>query len=81
MIDKTEIEAGIEAYKPFRHIIAMIKIRCRALLYTISALLCAWCIQNDPQPAVHHHYPKNEGRFGYAERVVPPRFELSPFFS
>ena len=80
-MDKAEIEESIEAYKPFRHIIAMIKIRCRALMYAISAFLAAWCIQNEPQSAEHNYYPENEGEFGYSERVIPPLFALSPFFS
>ena len=81
MMDQTEIEADIEAYKPFRHIIAMIKLRCRQLVYAFSALLSSWCIRFEPQPAEHHHYHETRGGFGYAERVIPPLFELSPFFS
>jgi hypothetical protein len=80
-MEQAEIEAGIEAYKPFRYLIAVIKIRCRAFLYAISALLAARWLRKDPRPALHHHYHENEGGFGYAERVVPPLFALSPFFS
>jgi hypothetical protein len=50
-------------------------------MYAISALLAAWCIQNEPQSAEHNYYPENEGEFGYSERVIPPLFALSPFFS
>jgi|GEM_PF-1558099 len=81
MMDQTEIETSIEAYEPFRHIIATIKIRCRAFAYAVTALVSAWSIRFEPQPAEHHHYPETEGSFGFAERVIPPRFELSPFFS
>ena len=81
MMDKAEIEESIEAYKPFRHTIAMIRIRCRALMDALSAVFWAWCIRFTPQPAGHHHYFGTRGGFGYAERVVPPLFKISPFFS
>jgi hypothetical protein len=46
-----------------------------------SAFMASWGIQNEPQPAEHHYYYEIEGVHGYAKRVVPPLFELSPFFS
>ena len=81
MMDEAEIQASIEAFKPFRHIIAEIKIRYRALASFFAASTASWLIRFAPQPAEHHHYHESEGGFGFAERVVPPRFELSPFFS
>jgi len=80
-MEQAEIEASIEAYSPFRHTIAMINFRCRVFAYLISALMASWCIQKDPQPAVHDGYYENEGVHGHAERVLPPLFEHSPFFS
>jgi hypothetical protein len=80
-MEQAEIEASIEAYAPFRPLIAMINFRCRILADTIFALMASWSIQRDPQPAVRNYYFETEGVHGYAERVVPPLFELSPFFS
>jgi hypothetical protein len=80
-MEQEEIEASIKAYEPFRHIIAMIKFQCQVFEYLISALMASWCIQRDPQPVEHNYYCENEGVYSYAERVVPPLFELSPFFS
>jgi len=80
-MEQEEIEASIRAYEPFRHIIAMIRLRNQILEYLISALMASWWIQNEPQPAVHDYYYDNEGVLGFAGRVIPPRFELSPFFS
>ena len=80
-MEKEEIEASIRAYEPFQNIIAMIRFRCQVFEYRISALVASWCITKEPQPAIHDHYYDNEGVLGYAERVIPPRFELSPFFS
>jgi hypothetical protein len=80
-MEQAEIEAALEAFAPFRHIIAMIRFQCRVFEYLISALMANWSIQKEPQPAVHNYYYENEGVLGYAGRVIPPRFELSPFFS
>ncbi len=80
-MEQAEIEAAIEAFAPFRHTIAMINFRCRIFADLISALMASWGIQRDPQPAAPDYYYENEGVHGYAERVVPPLFELSPFFS
>jgi hypothetical protein len=80
-MEQAEIEASIEAYAPFRHTIAMIKFRCMVFEYLFSTFMASWCIQREPQPAEHHYYYENEGVLGYAGRVVPPLFELSPFFS
>jgi hypothetical protein len=49
--------------------------------YLFSALMASWSIQRYPQPAEHDYYYETEGVLGYAGRVVPPLFELSPFFS
>jgi hypothetical protein len=76
-----ENETSIEAYDSFRYNIAMINFRCRIFECLISTLLEGWGIQKMPQPARHDYYYENEGVHGYAERVVPPLFELSPFFS
>ncbi|MGA2161282.1 MAG: hypothetical protein ABSG28_03650 [Methanoregula sp.] len=80
-MEQAEIEAAIEAFAPFRHTIAIIKFRCMVFEYLFSALMAGWSIQRDPQPAVRNYYFETEGVHGYAERVVPPLFELSPFFS
>jgi hypothetical protein len=80
-METTEIENSIEAYAPFRYIITMINFRCWIIRCLISALLEAWGIQKSPQLAVHDYYYEDEGVHGYAERVVPPLFDLSPFFS
>jgi hypothetical protein len=80
-MEQAEIEASIRAYEPFRHTIAMIRFRCQLFEYLISTLMANWCIQKEPQPAIHDYYYDNEGVLGYAGRVIPPRFELSPFFS
>jgi hypothetical protein len=80
-MEQAEIAASLEAYAPFRHTIAMINFRCMVFENLLSALMASWCIKNDPQPTEHHYYYENEGVHGYAERVVPPLFELSPFFS
>lgn len=80
-MEQAEIEASIKAYEPFRYTIAIIKFRCRVFVLRISALMADWVNKNDPQPAEHHYYYENEGVLGYAERVVPPLFEISPFFS
>ena len=80
-MEQEEIEASIRAYEPFRHTIAMIRLQCQILEYLISALMASWCIKNEPQPAVHDYYYDNKGVLGFAGQVIPPRFELSPFFS
>ena len=80
-MEQAEIEASLEAYAPFRYTIAIIKFRCQVFVMLISALMADWANKNDPQPTEHHHYYENEGAHGYAVRVVPPLFELSPFFS
>jgi hypothetical protein len=81
MMETTEIENDIEAYAPFRYIITMINFRCWIIRCLISALMESWGIQKIPQLAVHDYYYEDEGVHGYAERVVPPLFDLSPFFS
>jgi len=80
-MEQAEIEAALEAFAPFRGIIAMIRFRYMVLEYLISTLMASWCIQKEPQPAEHDYYYENEGGHGYAQQVIPPRFELSPFFS
>jgi hypothetical protein len=80
-MEQAEIEAAIEAFEPFRHTIALIKCRCMVFEYLFSALMASWSIQRYPQPAEHDYYYETEGVLGYAGRVVPPLFELSPFFS
>ena len=80
-METTEIENDIEAYAPFRYTIAMINFRCQVFVVRITALMAEWANKNDPQPAEHHYYYEMKGVHGYAERVVPPLFELSPFFS
>ncbi|WP_292423327.1 hypothetical protein [Methanoregula sp.] len=80
-MEQAEIDAAIEAFAPFRHTIAMIKFRCMVFEFLFSALMASWSIQRDPQPVPRNYYSENEGVHGYAERVIPPLFELSPFFS
>ena len=80
-MEKAEIAASIEAFEPFRHTLAMIKFRCMAFEYLFSALMASWSTRRDPQPVLRNYYFETEGVHGYAERVVPPLFELSPFFS
>jgi hypothetical protein len=80
-METTETENDIEAYAPFRYTIAMITFRCQVFVVQIAALMAEWTNKNDPQPAEHHYYYENEGGHGYSERVVPPLFKLSPFFS
>ena len=80
-MEQAEIEAAIEAFAPFRHTIAMIKFRCMAFEYLFSVLMAGWSIRRDPQPVLRNYYFETEGMHGYAERVIPPLFDLSPFFS
>lgn len=81
MTEDPDLQSTIEAYAPFKKLIKKLNFLARISHFHIIAIIHLWgigCIR--PISLQPRHYYHCQGIHGYAERVVPPLFEISPFF-
>ena len=81
MCDEPDLQSIIEAYAPFRAVIRKLNYRVwisRTLVLAILELWGSGCIR--PISLRPENYYRRRGIHGYAQRVLPPRFEISPFY-
>ncbi|MEN6611627.1 MAG: hypothetical protein ABFC24_12360 [Methanoregulaceae archaeon] len=69
------------AFEPFRPLIAILNYQMAILELLIRLLSEAWNIKAIPLPDPRFSYLDNEGIQGYGGLVIPPLFDISPFFS
>lgn len=81
MIADEEFEESIKAFAPFKYLIANIKLKFRTAGFLVAALIDLWLLKRVSRPPVCDRYIEHGGMLGYSDRVIPPLFDISPFFS
>lgn len=81
MIGISFSEGDLAAFDPYKQLLALIRYQAALLEFMLLLISQAWGMKTSPLPDPHFYYLDNEGVKGYREIVIPPRFELSPFFS
>lgn len=71
----------LAAYDKFRSLIVRINIQCAIFERMIRIIAGIFGMQAIGTTVPHLNYYDTRGFLGYRERVVPPVFVISPFFS
>jgi hypothetical protein len=81
MIADEEYAESIKAFAPYKFVIAALKIQYRNAESLVAALIELWLLKRVSRPSVCDRYIEHGGMLGYSDRVIPPLFDISPFFS
>ena len=81
MVEISIPDDELAAFDPFRPVIALMNYRVALLEILLRQLADALSLLKSLLPEPYFPYIDNEGKDGFRNQVIPPLFEITPFFS